>query len=190
MRKYQRAGWFTPVAETRRAAEQFKAFCGMEFASYPHVVGFPRQPARRRLSKAANPPWQVLVLRVMTKAAICCRKQRRDCCENRPRRIPALFSNGADFRDDSGRLVGKAKELQADPRVEFIDRPLGTQEYLARLNQVDGLVLPYRARAYYDRVSRVAIEAACLGLPFIHPRNSWLADLAQSCGSRSGFHGW
>jgi glycosyltransferase involved in cell wall biosynthesis len=94
---------------------------------------------------------------------------------------------GKDFPDGRGGFVRKAPELLNHSRVEFIDHALDTEHYQARLGQVDGLILPYQLGSYYNRVSRVAIEAACLGLPFIYPRNSWLQDLAERFGAGVGF---
>src|SRR5262249_2198066 len=92
-----------------------------------------------------------------------------------------------DFRDPNGVVVSKSRKLLTDARVFFIDEALTPERYQSALGQTSGLLLPYRSSAYYDRVSRVAIEAACLGLPMVYPANSWLEDLARNCGAGISF---
>jgi hypothetical protein len=95
---------------------------------------------------------------------------------------------GKDYPDGRGGMVSKAPALLNHAQVEFIDQALNSEQYQQRLHQVDGLVLPYQAKSYFNRVSRVAIEAACCGLPFVYPRNTWLEDLAQRFGAGIGFN--
>jgi glycosyltransferase involved in cell wall biosynthesis len=176
------------AAETGRAAGQFKAFCGSEFALFPHVVNLPPATGPLLLENGGELVLGSFGFARHEKGSDLLQQAVLNLLRGNPGTRPRFVIQwGKDFKDESGQRVGKSRELAAHPCVEFIDKPLTTAQYLARLNQVRGLVLPYRCRSYYDRVSRVAIEAACAGLPFIYPRNSWLADLAERCGAGIGF---
>jgi glycosyltransferase involved in cell wall biosynthesis len=185
---FQRGGSLALVAETRRAAEQFKVFCGLEFALFPHVVNLPPVTAAYPVKNGGELALGSFGFARHEKGSDLLQQAVVHFLrENRGSGPRFIMQWGRDFTGESGERVGKAPELAADPRVEFIDQPLTTAQYMTRLNQVQGVVLPYRCRSYYDRVSRVAIEAACAGLPFIYPRNTWLADLAERCGAGVGF---
>jgi glycosyltransferase involved in cell wall biosynthesis len=176
------------VAETRRAARQFKAFCGSEFALFPHVVNLPAETCPKSPENGWKPVLGSFGFARHEKGSDLLQQAALNLLRENPGSgTRFVIQWGKDFTDRSGHRVGKDRELAAHPRVEFIDQPLSTAQYLARLNEVQGLVLPYRCRSYYDRVSRVAVEAACAGRPFIYPRNSWLADLAERCGAGVGF---
>ena len=87
------------------------------------------------------------------------------------------------FRDDRGSLISRAPELEANPRVEFINRFFQDGEYAQRLAATHALLLPYRASSYALRVSRVVIEAMVNGLPVVATRGTTLAQQAEQFGS-------
>lgn len=71
-------------------------------------------------------------------------------------------------------------------QVKVIDRPLLSADYQALLQTTDGMILPYRNSSYYARVSRIAIEAVCLGIPVIYTRGGWLEEVVQEFGAGIG----
>lgn len=75
--------------------------------------------------------------------------------------------------------------LRHHPCVELLDRPLAAPEYWAVLARASALLLPYRPGPYRDRVSRVAIEAACLGRPILYSPGTWTEDLVRG-GAAAG----
>jgi glycosyltransferase involved in cell wall biosynthesis len=87
-----------------------------------------------------------------------------------------------DFKLPNGNLCRTNQELATHPMVNIIDRPLLTDEYQTLLHTTDCMILPYRNSSYYARVSRVAIEAACLGIPIIYTRGGWLEELVTEFG--------
>jgi glycosyltransferase involved in cell wall biosynthesis len=188
MERSQKIGLLTLVAETQRAAEHFKAFCGLDFILYPHVVSLPLTGQHPSLQNGREATFGSLGFARAEKGSELL-QQAAMALLNQPNGVAIKFVMqwGKDFRNGSGGIVTRPRELLNHPHVKFFDDALNTEEYQALLRRLDGLVLPYRCRSYYDRVSRVAIEAACVGLPFIYPRNSWLEDLAKNCGAGVGF---
>jgi glycosyltransferase involved in cell wall biosynthesis len=184
MEPMHRSGQVTFVCENRKAIEHFRQLCGLEFTLFPHVVAFPiisrvdngNKEGEVTLGSLGSP---------RTEKGSGLLQQMAVSLLKRSDRPPVKFV--IQWINARGELAKKAEALVNDSRVEFIDTPLNTDQYLACLRTLDGLVLPYQTRHYYDRVSRVATEAVCLGLPFIYPRNTWLEDVAERCGAGVGF---
>jgi len=80
-------------------------------------------------------------------------------------------------------MVGKSPTLMGDPRVEYITRYFRNGEYLEHLARTDALLLPYRLSSYAFRGSRVAIEAAVNGIPFVATEGSTLAEVLRDFGA-------
>lgn len=188
MEPLHRTGRVTFVCETRKAVEHFRQLCGMEFALFPHVVAFP--PISR--TDRGNADGHVTLGSLggpRTEKGSDLLQRMAVSLLKRPDKPPVKFVIQwlKGYRNSQGEWAKKAEPLTTDPHVEFIDTALNTEQYQARLRLLDGLILPYQTRHYYDRVSRVATEAVCLGLPFIYPHNSWLEDVAERCGAGVGF---
>jgi glycosyltransferase involved in cell wall biosynthesis len=47
----------------------------------------------------------------------------------------------------------------------------------------DFLSLPYRRKAYFNRISGVLIEAACSGIPMMVTENTWLSWAMEEYGA-------
>jgi len=76
--------------------------------------------------------------------------------------------------DYSGAPVAISEELRKAKQVQLIEHVLDENAYHQYLQQADFVVLPYRRKIYFNRISGVAIEAACLGIPMIVTENTWL----------------
>jgi hypothetical protein len=197
MNRLQREGRLTLAAETTKAAQHFKEFCGLDFALYPHVVSLPhaatntghRNLTLDRASRGSQVTLGSLGFARLEKGSLLLQEALVSLLhQSRSPGVRFVMQWGRDANGSAAHNnLPKAKELVGNPCVEFIDRGLSTDEYWATFCQLDGLILPYRSDSYYNRVSRVAIEAACAGLPFIYPRDSWLADLAKRCGAGVAF---
>ncbi len=176
------------AAETRAMAAEFTRFCGVPFQCFPHPVEFDGAPEADRddakeivLSclgfaryEKGSDLLQAAILRV--------REQRLDLA-----RVRFVIQWLDDFQGPGGVRFGREPALLADPGVEFLSRSFTPPEYRAQLARTDGMILPYRARSYYARVSRVAIEAAMLGIPMVYTRDTWLEELARDGGAGLGF---
>lgn len=71
-------------------------------------------------------------------------------------------------------------------QVRIISNALNNDEYLSLLRGTDCMILPYRNSSYYGRVSRVAIEATCFGIPLIYTKCGWLEELVTNFGAGIG----
>jgi glycosyltransferase involved in cell wall biosynthesis len=76
--------------------------------------------------------------------------------------------------DYKGNLVHISQKLRLAKQVELIETTLDDEEYKNYFHQADFLVLPYRRKVYFNRISGVAVEAACAGIPMIVTENTWL----------------
>lgn len=90
------------------------------------------------------------------------------------------------FGMPDGSLCEPSLFLTNHPQVSIINRPLLTDDYQALLHTTDCMILPYRNSSYYARVSRVAIEAACLGIPMIYTKGGWLEETVMEFGAGIG----
>jgi glycosyltransferase involved in cell wall biosynthesis len=66
--------------------------------------------------------------------------------------------------------------------AEFVEHSLNREEYREMLTGSDIIILPYRRNSYHNRVSRVAIEAAILGIPMIYMSGTWTQEVAEIVG--------
>lgn len=85
--------------------------------------------------------------------------------------------------DETGTHISIEGDLRNHPRVELIERMLSDDEYQTYFARADFIVLPYRRSVYFNRISGVAVEAACAGIPMIVTENTWLAWAMQEFGS-------
>ncbi len=86
------------------------------------------------------------------------------------------------FAMPDGSMQGPGADLITDPRVEFLNRNLNTDEYEALLSRTELIILPYRKNSYHHRVSRVAIEAAGHGIPILFTKGTWSEEVAEIAG--------
>ena len=79
-----------------------------------------------------------------------------------------------DYQLPDGSWIRKDATLENSPLVQYISAFSASDEYYGWLVQTDIMVLPYRKDFYYDRLSRVAIDAALAGMPIVYPAGTWL----------------
>jgi glycosyltransferase involved in cell wall biosynthesis len=87
------------------------------------------------------------------------------------------------IEDWDGRKIVIADTLRRAPQVELIERTIDDDEYRQYFQQADFLVLPYRRKIYFNRISGVAMEAACAGIPMIVTENTWLSWALKEFGA-------
>ena len=85
--------------------------------------------------------------------------------------------------DYDGNKVEIKPGLRNHPRVEVLESTLSNEDYRARFESADFIVLPYRRSVYFNRLSGVAVEAACSGIPMIVTENTWLDWAVNEFGS-------
>ncbi|MEM1369886.1 MAG: hypothetical protein AAGG02_18145 [Cyanobacteria bacterium P01_H01_bin.15] len=87
------------------------------------------------------------------------------------------------FENRHGSIIELSPELASHPRVDNVARSLVGSDYYQFLNQADFVVLPYRKSSYHNRLSRVAIEAASMGIPFVYSKGTWMESLDSMTGA-------
>jgi glycosyltransferase involved in cell wall biosynthesis len=80
----------------------------------------------------------------------------------------------APVETPGGKPIGIDPALRNASQVSLYEDVLSSEEYGRLFSQTDVLVLPYRKMTYFNRLSGVAVEAACSGKPMIVTENTWL----------------
>lgn len=177
------------AAETEGMAREYSRFCGIRFQCFPHPVRFELSPGMPRKREASPLTMACLGFGrhekgtdLLQDAILRIRREEPDL------KIRFLVQWLNDFDRPDGSRVTKDSRLAEDPLVEFITEPFDPDSYHACLNRIDAMVLPYRARSYYARVSRVALEAAFLGIPLLYTKGTWLDEMVGAHGGGVGFN--
>ena len=179
-----RSGLVTLAAETRRTAEHLNKFCGLDFVTAAQAIALP----------AINPPANATP--VFGSFGFARHEQGSDLLQSAVRAFLAqhpesnakfLIRWTRDFAGADGAMIGRDPVLMKDARVEYLGSANSTDEYARQFARADALVLPYRLASYRDRGSRVAAEAAMLGVPMIYARGTWIEELVTRCGAGVGF---
>ena len=84
--------------------------------------------------------------------------------------------------DQEGHRIQVDERLRVAPQVQLVDRHLTNSEYTDMFQQADFVVLPYRKSTYINRLSGVAVEAACSGIPLIVTEGTWPAWAVNEFG--------
>lgn len=81
-----------------------------------------------------------------------------------------------------GSTLKANNELSEHSRVHILRKSLSQQAFIDLLLASDLVLLPYRRDSYYNRLSRIAIEAIALGSPIIYTQGTAIEDLVEMCG--------
>ncbi len=181
------------VTESEGLSRQYEKLSGVKFSLVPHVTVIPPLESYRAEAAGSLPPADKrLVLGTfgftrfdkgldILQEAIKVIQKRGD------RMIGARFilQWTGDYRLPGGIPARKETlpETEADPAVQYIPAFSDSDQYFKRLAQTDIMVLPYRKSFYFDKLSRIAIEAATIGLPFVYPVETWLEPFAKHYGA-------
>jgi glycosyltransferase involved in cell wall biosynthesis len=82
-----------------------------------------------------------------------------------------------------GMAIAKSPALRDAKQVEYVEGELASARYEGLLAATDCMILPYRRAFYHSRISGVAVEAACAGIPMIYTADTWLADFVAEQGA-------
>lgn len=175
--------------ETREMAKEYESFCGLPFHYLPHAVN--ETPLESDVEQSVSSPktFSHLGFSRFEKGSDLLQQAIIRFFENHPEaNVRFLLQWVTDFAMEDGSICRKEQSLLSNPKVEFIDKALNSEEYKALLQQTDVMVLPYRPSSYYARVSRVAIEAAINSVPMIYTKDSWNESLVlDNHGAGIGF---
>lgn len=171
---------FCMFTESKGLARRFEKFSGVKFSLVPHVTHLPTLKAFReewRSAASSAPQPRILgtygftrfdkgldVLQSAIKLLLL-RKQPD---------IRFVLQWTGDYYLPDGTYVHKDPALEVSPLVQYIPAFSGSDEYYKWIARTDIMVLPYRKDFYFDRLSRVAIDAALAGMPLVYPAGTWL----------------
>ncbi len=177
MRPLVEAGKVRLGCETQKMAKEFSQFSGLPFEYLPHPVEF--SPIEER---PANNPLVISCFGfaryekgsdLLQKAILKIKEEKPDF------KAQFMIQWVNAFKGPDGETINKDTRLQKDSQVSFIETSLDSEQYHNWIKDTDIMVLPYRARSYYARVSRVAIEAAVSAMPMIYTADTWNADIIE-----------
>lgn len=176
------------AVETRGAQNEFQTISKLQFDLFPHPVPLMcniEDVGKNRLS----------AIKVFSSPGFARHEKGSDLLKDAIENL--LKSNYTDlkfiiqwtdpFTLPDGALCTPGELLSNHQQVKLITGPLNNNEYQELIKKTDCMILPYRNRSYYARVSRVAIEAACAGIPIIYSKGGWLEELVSNFGSGVGF---
>ena len=88
------------------------------------------------------------------------------------------------FMLPDGTMLEPSEEIVNSDHITFYNDSLEAAAYNTWLSQTDFVILPYRKSSYYNRLSRVAIEAGARGIPLIYTDGTWTEEVAAlvECG--------
>ena len=165
------------AAETSAMRDELALFCGLPVQLFPHPVA---------LAAARTPPASSLPITITCPGfaryekgvdllqAACSQLWATPAFQQ----VQVVCQWPEPFALPDGTLLSPDPVLEADPRFELINHSLDADAYDALLARTDLIILPYRRESYFNRVSRVAIEAAIRGIPLVVMRHTWAEELA------------
>lgn len=180
------------VAESAGHARQFEQFCGIKFPIVPHVTTLPpMEPFQEKDKKEPDNPL-VLATFGFTRydKGLDILQEAIKILLRRHKQLDMRFvlQWTGDYRLPNGSWVCKDPELEGSAFVQYIPSFSASEEYYKWIARTDIMVLPYRKKFYYDKLSRVAIDAALAGMPFLYPSGTWLESFANRHGAGVPFH--
>ncbi|MEI9919960.1 MAG: glycosyltransferase [Bacteroidota bacterium] len=184
LRRFRRRKDVRLGVETTSALKEYESMTDLKFTLFPHPVEFDVSPA---------PVPNSLCLE------FCCygfarHEKGSDLLASAVNSIEAAHMvPGIHFRVqwiDTFRMPDGADcgpdNLKNNKRVTLITHALNENEYLEELKNTTCMLLPYRNSSYHSRLSRVAIEAAFLGIPMIYTKGGWLEEHVVEYGAGIG----
>lgn len=189
-RSHVEAGSVVLCGDSHITCGEFERFSGLPFKVFPSPGAALNRtdtaaPRESESAKAADGPvFAMLGVSYFDKGIDLLQQAILKYFENQPEskaRFVLQWSKAAI--DYDGNLIEINSRLREMPQVEFIERTLSDSEYRSYFQQADFIVLPYRRAVYFNRISGVAVEAACSGIPMIVTENTWLDWAVREFGA-------
>jgi glycosyltransferase involved in cell wall biosynthesis len=177
----------TLATESEGLAKQFRVFCGVDFTLVPHVTQWiePQEP---------TPPHSGDL--VLGTYGFTRYDKGADVLQSALRKLPTggkatgcrfVIQWTGDYRLPDGTLVTKDPDLESRSDVEYLGAFKDANDFPVWLARTDVMILPYRREFYYDKLSRVAIDAAEAGMPMVYPTGTWLESFVAEYGAGVAF---
>jgi glycosyltransferase involved in cell wall biosynthesis len=178
-----REGRVVLAAETRGMQAELEAFTGLPVSLFPHPVPEPEELPPARNGQA---PFRI------TAPGFARHEKGTDLLQAA---ILELLDDPAfakaefvlQWKDPiempDGTVLSPDATLLDHPRVRFENQPLNGKAYLQLIADSSLILLPYRKSSYYNRLSRVAIEAAGRGKPLVATAGTWTEEIIEAAGA-------
>jgi glycosyltransferase involved in cell wall biosynthesis len=171
---------FSLFVEAEGIARQYEKFCGVKFGLVPHVTRLPALDGWRDQKNFTTGQPLTFATYGFTRY-----DKGLDILQSALRQIPEstdkffVLQWTGDYSLPDGSWVRKDAVLEKSPMIRYIPAFTASDDYYAWLARTDIMVLPYRRDFYYDRLSRVAIDAALAGVPIVYPAGTWLEGFVE-----------
>jgi glycosyltransferase involved in cell wall biosynthesis len=171
------------ATESKGLARHFRGFCGLDFHLVPHVTQWvePKNPPQRNNGKLVLGTFGFT--RYDKGADVLQAALRILVSEGMPEGCHFVIQWTGDYRLPEGELITIDPELEKRPDVEYLGAFTSALNFPHWLARTDIMILPYRRAFYYDKLSRVAIDAAEAGMPMVYPRGTWLESFVAEYGA-------
>jgi glycosyltransferase involved in cell wall biosynthesis len=183
-----RKGRVILAGETAGMVDELKRFTGLPATLFPHPVHLPAPPAN---TDATRPDSDDGILTVSC-PGYARHEKGSDLLHDAILRIldgpdghrfHFVLQWPAPIGMPGGGTMSPDPRLLADGRVEFLNDNLPSVQYAALLERSHFIILPYRSHSYHQRLSRVAIEAAGMGIPLIYTKHTWVEEVVGIVGA-------
>jgi glycosyltransferase involved in cell wall biosynthesis len=189
--KEVKAGRVVLAGDSHITCGEYTRLAGVPFRVFPSPAagleasgGMQPLPASVSKSPSTVPSFVILGVSVIDKGIDLLQEAIVKLLKHHPD-LPARFiiQWGTPTINYDGMPVPISDTLRQAPQVTLLEQVLGEEEYKQYLQTADFIVLPYRRKVYFNRLSGVAIEAACAGVPMIVTENTWLSWAVEAFGA-------
>lgn len=175
------------AGDSHITCSEYHSLSGVPFKVFPSPGAGLQAPIRtavRHQSQNLIPHFVILGVSVIDKGIDLLQEAIISLLEKDPE-LPAKFviQWSTQTIDYDGKEVPISPVLRNAKQVLLLETVLDEEAYKGHLQQADFVVLPYRRKVYFNRISGVAVEAACAGIPMIVTENTWLSWAMNEYGA-------
>jgi glycosyltransferase involved in cell wall biosynthesis len=175
------------ATESEGLVRHFRAFSGANFILVPHVTRWVES------SKPQSVQERPLVLgtfgftRYDKGADVLQAALRKLVAQGMPEGCRFVIQWTGDYSLPDGTLAKRDSELERRADVHYLPAFKRPEDFPDMLAQTDLMILPYRRVFYFDKLSRVAIDAAEAGMPIVYPKGTWIETFVTEFGAGVAF---
>jgi glycosyltransferase involved in cell wall biosynthesis len=172
------------AGDSEITCREYETLSGLHFTVFPSPVAGMSVVRERRKPHSQICSFTLLGVSVIDKGVDILQKAILQLLDENPS-LPAHFfiQWGVRTIDYDGQPVDISPTLRQSSLVTIMEKTLSEEEYSQYLHQSDFLILPYRRKVYFNRISGVAVEAASAGIPMIVTENTWLESAMLAYGA-------
>jgi len=161
---------------------QYEAFCGLRLSYLPHTTSMPEHLVWKDSGKKVL-DFGLFGFMRYDKGADLLHQALHSNAFKPQQKLNLHVQWTGDYKLPNGELITQDQQLASQGKVNYIPPFKTSEEYHTWLTRIDAMILPYREGFYKDKLSRVAIDAALVGLPMVYPRRTWLESFVEEFGA-------